>query len=95
MSDKALTDGPAMHTWQSTRALKMHFTEPITFRFFWFSMSGRSVLEAEWSELGPEWCSLLLQAVRGMNASLSQFLFETHLGIVDGPPEGPRRFVHR
>jgi hypothetical protein len=36
MSDKAVADGPAVHPGRSARTLKMHFTEPITFGFFWF-----------------------------------------------------------
>jgi hypothetical protein len=36
MSDKAVTDGPAVHPGRSARMLKMNFTEPITFGFFWF-----------------------------------------------------------
>jgi hypothetical protein len=36
MSDKAVTDGPTMHPGWSVRTLKMHFSEPITFGFFWF-----------------------------------------------------------
>ena len=35
MSDKAVVDGPVVHPGQSARTLKMHFTEPVTFRFFW------------------------------------------------------------
>jgi hypothetical protein len=34
MSDKAVTDGPAVHPGRSARTLKMHFTEPVTFEFF-------------------------------------------------------------
>jgi hypothetical protein len=36
MSDKVVTDSLAVHPGQSVRTLKMHFTEPITFGFFWF-----------------------------------------------------------
>jgi hypothetical protein len=36
MSDKALVDDPAVHPGRSTRTLKMNFTEPVTFGFFWF-----------------------------------------------------------
>jgi hypothetical protein len=36
MSDKAVTDDPAVHPERSVRTLKVHFTEPITFGFFWF-----------------------------------------------------------
>jgi hypothetical protein len=42
MLDKAVMDGLAVHPGWSARTLKMHFTEPITFVFFWF-LNGRSV----------------------------------------------------
>jgi hypothetical protein len=47
MSDKAVTDGPAVHPGWSTRTLKMNFTEPVTFGFFsGFTTTGRSAPEA-------------------------------------------------
>jgi hypothetical protein len=36
ISDKVVVDGPVVHTGPSARTLKMHFTEPVTFGFFWF-----------------------------------------------------------
>jgi hypothetical protein len=36
MSDKAVADGLTVHPRRSVRTLKMHFTEPVTFGFFWF-----------------------------------------------------------
>jgi hypothetical protein len=36
MLDKEVADGPAVHPRQSARTLKMHFTEPVIFEFFWF-----------------------------------------------------------
>jgi hypothetical protein len=36
MLDKVVADGSAVHPVRSTRTLKMHFTEPVTFGFFWF-----------------------------------------------------------
>jgi hypothetical protein len=45
-----------------------------------------------WSELGPEWCSLLLRTVYSVNASFAQFLSEAHLGVADGRPKGPGRY---
>jgi hypothetical protein len=36
MPDKVVTDGLAVHPRWSVRTPKMHFTEPVTFRFFWF-----------------------------------------------------------
>jgi hypothetical protein len=34
MSDTVVVDCPTVHPGWSTRTLKMHFTEPITFRVF-------------------------------------------------------------
>jgi hypothetical protein len=36
MSDKVVADGPAVHPGWSARTLEMHFTEHVTFGFFWF-----------------------------------------------------------
>jgi hypothetical protein len=36
MSNKAVTDGPALHPGWSARTLKMNFTEPVTFEVFSF-----------------------------------------------------------
>jgi hypothetical protein len=62
-------DGPAMHPRQSARMLKMNFTEPITFRFLWFSMGGWSAPEAGRFEFGPRRCSLLLRTICSVNVS--------------------------
>jgi hypothetical protein len=37
MLDKAVAYGPVVHLGQPARTLKLHFTEPVTFGFFWFS----------------------------------------------------------
>jgi hypothetical protein len=37
MLDKAVVNGPVVHPGRSTRTLKIHFTELVTFGFFWFS----------------------------------------------------------
>jgi hypothetical protein len=42
LSHKAVTDGPNVHPGRFVRTLKMNFTEPVTFRFFWVS-NGRTV----------------------------------------------------
>jgi hypothetical protein len=34
VSDKAVADGPVVHPGWFARTLKIHFTEPVTFRFF-------------------------------------------------------------
>jgi hypothetical protein len=36
MSGKADADDPVVHPGRSARTLKMNYTEPITFGFFWF-----------------------------------------------------------
>jgi hypothetical protein len=36
MSDKEVADSPVVHPGRSARTLKMHFTEPVAFGFFWF-----------------------------------------------------------
>jgi hypothetical protein len=63
MSDKAVADGPVVHPRRSTRTLKIHFTEPVTFGFFWFSPTGRSTL-------GLGRCLLLHRTVRSVNLCL-------------------------
>jgi hypothetical protein len=63
MSDKAVADGPVVHPGQSVMTLKIHFTEPVTFEFFWFSPTGRSVF-------GLGRCSLLHRTVRSVDLRL-------------------------
>jgi hypothetical protein len=70
MLDKGVADGPVVHPGRSTRTLKIHFTEPVTFGFFWFSPTGRSALEAGRSALGLGWCSLLQRTVRSVDLHL-------------------------
>ena len=86
MSDKAVEDGPVVHPGRSARTLKIHFTEPVTFGFFWFSPTGRSAPEAGRSALGLGWCSLLLRTVRGVNNVFAVFLSEAHPSVADGLP---------
>jgi hypothetical protein len=69
MSVKAVIDGLAMHPGRSARTLKMHFTELVTFGFFWvFSTTRRSAPKVGRSELGLERFSLLLHTVRSVNS---------------------------
>jgi hypothetical protein len=95
LSDKVVADGPVVHPGWSARTLKVHFTEPITFGFSSISMSGRSAPDARRSKLGPGRCTLLRRIVRSVNACFALFLSEAHLGVVDGPLEGPGRSAHR
>jgi hypothetical protein len=43
MSDKVVTDGPAVHPGRSARMLKMHFIEPVTFEFFFYFFNDQTV----------------------------------------------------
>jgi hypothetical protein len=70
MSDKAVADGPVVHLGQSAGTLKIHFTEPVTFGFFWFSPTGRSAHEAGRSALGLGRCSLLHRTVHSVDLRL-------------------------
>jgi hypothetical protein len=67
MSNKAVADGPIVHPGRSARTLKIHFTEPVTFGFFWFSPTGRSAPEAGRSVLGLGRYSLLHRMVRSVD----------------------------
>jgi hypothetical protein len=57
MSDKAVVDGPVVHPGRSARTLKIHFTEPVTFGFFWFftdrmvRAGGRTIRTWSWTVL--------------------------------------------
>jgi hypothetical protein len=70
MSDKAVADCPVVHPGRSARTLKIHFTEPVTFGFFWFSPTGRSAPEAGRSALGLGRCPLLHRTVRSIDLCL-------------------------
>jgi hypothetical protein len=70
MSDKAVADGPVEHLGWSVRTLKIHFIEPVTFGFFWFSPTGRSAPEAGRFALGLGRCLLLHWTVRSVDLRL-------------------------
>jgi hypothetical protein len=57
----------------------IHFTEPITFGFFGFSLTGRSAPEAERSARGLGRCLLLLRTVRSVDLDFC-------IGSVRGSP---------
>jgi hypothetical protein len=70
MLGTAVMDGPVVHPGRSAGTLIIHFTEPVTFGFFWFSPTersapeaGRSAPEARQSALGLGRCSLLYRTV--------------------------------
>jgi hypothetical protein len=70
MSGTAVADGPVVHPGRSARTLKIHFTEPATFRFSGSSPTGRSAPEAGRSALGLGRCSLLHRTVRSVDLCL-------------------------
>jgi hypothetical protein len=63
MSDKEVADGLVVHPRQSTRTLKMNFTEPVTFGFSGFTTTGRSAPEARRSAFGVFQKKLLLSGI--------------------------------
>jgi hypothetical protein len=70
---------------------KIHFTEPVTFRFFGSSPTGWSAPEAERSVRGLGRCLLFLRTVRNVDLDFCIILSEGHPGVGDGPPQGPER----
>jgi hypothetical protein len=88
MSDKAFVDGPVVHPERSARTLKMHFTEPVSFEFFWFFQrpdGPRLVSDGACFSIG--W-SVVLACV------FAVFLSKAHPGVTDGPPQGLGRSAH-
>jgi hypothetical protein len=67
MSNKAVVDGSVMHPGRSARTLKIHFTKPVTFGFFWFSPTGRFAPEAGRSVHGLGRCLFLHRTVRSVD----------------------------
>jgi hypothetical protein len=93
MSDRAVADGPAVHPGRSATTLKMHFTEPVTFGFSWFLTTRRSAPEAGRSAPNSARFSFGRSVV--LTHIFAVFLSEAHPGVADGPPQGPRRSVHK
>jgi hypothetical protein len=88
MSGTAVADDPVVHPGRSTRTLKIHFTEPVTFGFSGFYPTVRSAPEAGRSALGLG-RSVVLTCVYAV------FLSEGHPGGADGPPQGSGRSAAR
>jgi hypothetical protein len=89
MLDKAVADGLVVHPGRSARTLKMHFTEPDTFGFFWFfndrmvSAWGRTV--RAWSSDGARFS---IRRFVVLTCVFAVFLSEAHPGVADGPRIG-------
>jgi hypothetical protein len=96
MSDKAITDGPAVHPGRSARTLKINSLEPVTFRVFWFFQRPNG------PRLRPDGPRLVSDGARfssGRSVVLTcvfvVFLSEAHPSVTDGPSQGPGRSAHR
>jgi hypothetical protein len=95
MSDKAVADGPVVHPGQSARTLKIHFTEPVTFEFFWFSPTGWSAPEARRSALVSNGARFSIGQSVVLTCIYAVFLSKAHFGVTDGPPQRPGRSALR
>jgi hypothetical protein len=94
MSDKAVADSPAVHPGRSTRMLKMHFTELITFGFSWF-FTDRTV--RAWGRTVHAWSRTVFASIRRsvvLTCVFAVFLSEAHPDVADGPRIGvfPKSF---
>jgi hypothetical protein len=96
MSDKAITDGPAVHPGRSARTLKINSLEPVTFRVFWFFQRPNG------PRLRPDGPRLVSDGARFssgrfvvLTCVFVVFLSEAHPSVTDGPSQGPRRSAHR
>jgi hypothetical protein len=67
MSDKGSRGRSGRAPWTVREDVIIHFTEPVTFRFFGSSPTGRSAPKAGQSELGLRRCLLLLRMVRSVD----------------------------
>jgi hypothetical protein len=96
MSDKG-SHGWSGHAPQTVREdAIIHFTEPVTFRFFCSSPTGRSAPEAGRSApeagrsaRGLGRCLLFLRTVRSVHLGFALVLSEAHPSVADYPPQRP------
>jgi hypothetical protein len=79
MSDKGSHGWFGRAPWMVREDAIIHLTEPVTFGFFGFSPTGRSVPEAGRSARGLGRCLLFLQTVRSVD-------FDFCIGSVRGSP---------
>jgi hypothetical protein len=95
MSDKAVVDGPVVHPGWSTRTLKMHFTEPVTFGFFLvFQRPDGPCLRPDGPRLVSDGARFSIGRSVVLTCVFVVFLSEAHPGVVDGLPQGPGRSTH-
>jgi hypothetical protein len=96
MSDKAVADGPVVHPEPSARTLKMHFTEPITFRFFLvFHRPDGPRLRPDGPRLVSDGAHFSIGRSIVLTCVFAVFLSEAHPAVADGPPQWTRRSAHR
>jgi hypothetical protein len=92
MSDKAVVDGLTVHHGRSARTLKMHFTEPVTFGFFLvFQRPDGPRLRPDDPRLVSDGARFSTKRSIVLTCVFAVFLSEAHLGVADGPPQGPGR----
>jgi hypothetical protein len=74
----------------------MYFTEPVTFGFFWFFTDQTiRALVSDGSHLVSDGARFSIGRSIVLTCVFAVFLSEAHPGVVDGPPQGPGRSVHR
>jgi hypothetical protein len=88
MSDKAVADGPVVHPGRSARTLKIHFTEPVTFGFFWFHRPDGPRLRPDGPRLVSDGACISIGQSVVLTCVYAVFLSEAHFGVADGPRLG-------
>jgi hypothetical protein len=95
MSDKAVADDPVVHPGRSTRTLKIHFTKPATFAFSSFHRPDSPRLRPDSPRLVSDGAHFSIRRSIVLTCVYAMFLSEAHLGVADGPPQGPGRSTLR
>jgi hypothetical protein len=91
MSDKASRGRSGRAPRTVREAAIIHFSKPVTFGFFGFSPTGRSMPEAGRSARGLGRSLFFLRTVRSGDLYFALVLSEGYPGVADGPPQGPGR----
>jgi hypothetical protein len=86
MSDKAVADGPAVHPGQSARTLKMHFTEPVTFRFSGFQRPDGPRMRPDGLRLVSDGARFSIGRSVVLTCVFVVFLSEAHPGVANCLP---------
>jgi hypothetical protein len=91
MSGTTVADGPVVHPGWSARTLKIHFTEPVTFGFSGFLRSDGPRLRPDGPRLVSDSARFFIERSVVLTCVYAVFLSEGHIGVADGPPQGPGR----